>query len=306
MAREPFNEEWANNPDPDQFEKPPAGTFASGWVGGAQGQLPEAKWENWWHNRVDAAMQQIERYGVMDWHPDAIYGIGGRARGSDGKFYLSVATPNEGNDPTVDDETNWVEDQGSGQNIAVFETPGVTEWTVPAVLRIGYRRAYVTVIGGGGGGSRVASRAGGGGGGGGVGESIVDLAGVDTVAITVGAGGAGAPAGSGNANGSDGGTSSFGSFVTATGGKGGDSDGSGGSGGSSAGAQFNGGYGGGGASSGSSAPYTSGHGARGGRGVSSSSSVTGGGTGLPGGGGGGSVLAGAGGSGADGIVMVRW
>ncbi|MCE8034628.1 hypothetical protein EKK97_14085 [Billgrantia tianxiuensis] len=119
MAREPFNEEWANNPDPDQFEKPPAGTFASGWVGGAQGQLPEAKWENWWHNRVDAAMQQIERYGVMDWHAEAIYGIGGQARGSDGIYYKSISSQNTGNDPALDSGDNWIPRDATALN-----TPG--------------------------------------------------------------------------------------------------------------------------------------------------------------------------------------
>lgn len=111
MAREPFNEEWANSPAPDQFEKPPAGTFASGWVGGAQGQLPEAKWENWWHNRVDAAMQQIERQGYMAWHSQSQYLIGGFAIASDGNPYVSItgseATPNVGNDPVSDGGVNW-------------------------------------------------------------------------------------------------------------------------------------------------------------------------------------------------------
>lgn len=102
--------------------------------------------------------------------------------------------------------------------LQVITTLGVSTYTVPAVLRSGRARARVTVIGGGGSGGvkRISGEAGGGGGGGGgVAQSVVDLTGLETVSVTVGAGGAGVTSpGSGNS----GLSSSFGAFLSATGG----------------------------------------------------------------------------------------
>lgn len=102
-----------------------------------------------------------------------------------------------------------------------YTAAGVSTFTVPAVLRSGRRRARVAVVGGGGGGGGTASStaaASGGGGGGATGVKLVDLSGVSSVAVTIATGGAG---GSGAVNGSAGGTSSFGSYVSASGGSGG-------------------------------------------------------------------------------------
>lgn len=99
-----------------------------------------------------------------------------------------------------------------------YKAAGVFTWTVPA----GVKKAWVTVIGGGGGGgcSVVANNLGSGGGGaGGLSQRLVDLSGITSVSVTVGAGGAGATT-AGNAGGS-GGTSSFGAYLSATGGAGG-------------------------------------------------------------------------------------
>lgn len=95
-----------------------------------------------------------------------------------------------------------------------YATAGTYTWTVPD----GVTKALVIVTGGGGAGGRVTSGAGGGGGGGGTSIALVDLTGVTSVAVTVGAGGA--RAGAGVTPGS-GGTSSFGAFCSATGGTGG-------------------------------------------------------------------------------------
>ncbi|WAX22804.1 hypothetical protein MAJJADAN_00042 [Pseudomonas phage Amjad_SA] len=108
-----------------------------------------------------------------------------------------------------------------GRNLVAFTSPGVTVWPVPLVMQLGLVRPKVRVIGGGGGASRVSATAtGGGGGGGGAAVRIVDLTGVTSVTITVGAGGAGKD-GSSFGDGAAGGTSSFGAFLSATGGAGG-------------------------------------------------------------------------------------
>ncbi|KFC07799.1 hypothetical protein GTGU_01760, partial [Trabulsiella guamensis ATCC 49490] len=68
----------------------------------------------------------------------------------------------------------------------VFSAPGVTNWAVPAELQNG-RKCYVEIVGGGGAGGRAAG--GGGGGGGGIAKSLLDLSGITSVQLTVGAGG---------------------------------------------------------------------------------------------------------------------
>jgi hypothetical protein len=199
------------------------------------------------------------------------------------------------------------------QNIAVFDTPGVTNWPVPEVLKQGHRKAYViTGAGGGGGGGGVensVTNRGAGGGAGGTGIGLFDLTGVTSLPITVGAGGSG---GSGQNSGSDGSSSSFGTYMSATGGKGGTGAtganspaGAGGGKATGAIASFTGG-------NGSDAPVQNGQGS-GGSGDGGTSYFGGGSrsaSGVPinvaavGGGGGGAVS--SGGDGGDGIVIVRW
>ena len=124
----------------------------------------------------------------------------------------------------------------SCQNRVIYNASGTSVWNVPEVLKKGIRKAHVTVVGGGGGG-RSSLYYCGGGGGGGIARGMVDLSGVDTVSITVGAGGAGDTNGSGKDNG---GTSSFGPYMSATGGQAGMSFGTGGKGGAGSGGDYNG------------------------------------------------------------------
>lgn len=107
------------------------------------------------------------------------------------------------------------------QNIAVFDAPGVYEWTVPEILKAGWIKPWVEVIGAGAAGGSNESSGGGGGGPGGGRGGFFDLTGVDTVTITVGAGGVGV---SGSQGGNNGESSSFGSYMTAPGGTGGGTD----------------------------------------------------------------------------------
>ncbi|EGN1097564.1 hypothetical protein KOK65_003230 [Escherichia coli] len=112
------------------------------------------------------------------------------------------------------------------QNRVVISATGVTQWSVPDVLKKG-RKCKVKVIGAGGSGgignattaAGQAAIAGGGGGAGGISESLLDLTGIDSVTVTVGVGGT--PVTSLSTNGVSGGTSSFGSYLSATGGIGG-------------------------------------------------------------------------------------
>lgn len=101
------------------------------------------------------------------------------------------------------------------KNVVSFTTSQVVQWTVPEILKQG-RKCYVVVIGGGASGAYGNATSGGtGGSAGGRSEKIVDLTGVDSVTVTVGAGGA--PVTTNNTGGNGGNTSSFGTYLSATG-----------------------------------------------------------------------------------------
>ncbi|SHF00274.1 Phage tail-collar fibre protein [Modicisalibacter ilicicola DSM 19980] len=198
-------------------------------------------------------------------------------------------------------------DAGMGfQNIASFTSPGVSTWNVPQDLRDGRRKAFVAVTGAGGGGAGPASSsAGSGGAGGGTGIGLIDLTGVESVQVTVGAGGAGSIE-----DGHSGGTSSFGPYITATGGNGGDHDGEvgdGADGGIATGGDVN--LVGDASSPSASTIASSNGGASFYSGIGRGSASTGvsGSAGTSGCGGGGARSGGgSGGRGGDGIVIVRW
>jgi len=99
---------------------------------------------------------------------------------------------------------------GGLRSVQVFTSSGT--WTKPA----GVKLVKVTVVGGGGGGGGGAADGGGGGGGaGGIAIEIIDVSGTSSETVTIGALGTGGAAAT---NGVAGGTSSFGSFCSATGG----------------------------------------------------------------------------------------
>lgn len=107
MARsDSFQKKWASVPS--QFERPSDALIDRGWAGGAAEDPPEAKWENWWHNRVDEALAEIESNGALAWFEDVSYRVGATAR-SGGKNWIA-AIANTGIEPGgVDDAGHWQE-----------------------------------------------------------------------------------------------------------------------------------------------------------------------------------------------------
>lgn len=103
MSRKPFNTRWAQGVETQDsstvFQEPDNIRLTTGWEGGADKDAPPAGQENWWHNRVDSALQGVERTGVMAYHPQAIYSAGAPAYASDGNYYESIVSANQGNDP---------------------------------------------------------------------------------------------------------------------------------------------------------------------------------------------------------------
>lgn len=110
MARQPFNTRWAQGVESQDnlstFKAPGDVRLASGWEGGQDKDAPPAGNENWWHNRVDSALQGVERQGVMSWHAQAVYGLGAPCYASDGYYYDSLVAGNVGNDP-LNSPTVW-------------------------------------------------------------------------------------------------------------------------------------------------------------------------------------------------------
>lgn len=105
MARQPFNTRWAQGVESQNsassFQQPSDVRIDTGWEGGQDKDAPPAGQENWWHNRVDSALQGAERNGVMGWHPQAVYGLGSPTYASDGSYYESLVANNVGNDPVL-------------------------------------------------------------------------------------------------------------------------------------------------------------------------------------------------------------
>ncbi|WP_054912377.1 tail fiber protein [Pseudomonas sp. NBRC 111127] len=111
MAREAFNTRWAQGVETQDndntFKVPDNARQNTGWEGGQDKDAPRAGQENWWHNRVDSALQDLERRGVMAYHPDAVYSVGAPCyTPEDGLFYESVASANVGNAP-ASSPTYW-------------------------------------------------------------------------------------------------------------------------------------------------------------------------------------------------------
>ncbi|NWD58232.1 tail fiber protein [Pseudomonas veronii] len=104
MPRQPFNTRWAQGVESEDnlntFKDPGDVRISTGWEGGQDKDAPPAGHENYWHNRVDSALQGVERQGVMIWHPQAIYGLGAPCYASDGNYYESLDTGNVGHNPT--------------------------------------------------------------------------------------------------------------------------------------------------------------------------------------------------------------
>jgi microcystin-dependent protein len=103
MARQAFNKRWAEDVETQNvstvFQNPGDLRIGTGWEGGQDKDAPPAGQENYWHNRVDSALQDIERHGAMTWHNEAVYSIGAPCLAEDGLYYESIADGNVGNSP---------------------------------------------------------------------------------------------------------------------------------------------------------------------------------------------------------------
>ena len=266
-------------------------------------EIPPYQWFNYIENKQDQAIAHINQMGIPVWDASTEYQAGkSQVQGSDGKIYRAFFTTTNVN-PVGDSTGSWFDTNSSG--MVVISTTGSSTWTVPPILRSGFKKAKVTATGGGGSGaSRNTNTRGSGGGAGGTAIASLDLTGVASVATTVGAGGARRT--SQGLAGISGGQTTFGSYLTAESGSGGGAV-SGGLGGNATGGQLNpkGGDGsdgtdgdaGGGSGDGGASFW--GGGIRSGTGSSGSTSNA-----NPGSGGGGGTLISS--PGGNGVIVIEW
>lgn len=103
MARQDFNARWAQTVEGQSSStifQNPGSRLPLGWEGGADKDAPPAGQQNWWQNRVDSALQDLERYGVMTWVASAVYAAGAPVKSlTDNNYYESLINGNVGQDP---------------------------------------------------------------------------------------------------------------------------------------------------------------------------------------------------------------
>lgn len=261
-------------------------------------------------NAMGYTLGQIHAYlhqmGVAEWNVAQEYHLGSIANVA-GVLYVSLVNTNVGNIPSSSPSQWFSLTQGG---VVAFTSAGVTNWTVPLAMQLGFIKPKVTIVGAGGGASKIAGTTGNGGGGGATAVKYLNLTGVTSVSVTVGAGGTGKTGGAGV--GTNGGTTSFGAYFSAGGGDGGAAANGRAAGGIVGAGTVTADYGSAGQSGASSAGGGDGGSSlygQGGRtgGIVGTASATAGNAGFgPGAGGGAGAAAGDGGNGFQGLVLIEW
>ena len=169
---------------------------------------------------ITSMLSSIDKQGILGWKNDIDYAPPAIAFGSNGLPYvaLQASGPSTAFQDPISSPLYWEQFSAHGQIVLTT----TQTWTVPAAMRLGLVKPMITAFAGGGGGGHTesATLGGGGGGGGGAGKGVIDLTGLSTVAVSIGAGGAGAPSGS-SGFGINGGNTTFGALITCIGGGGG-------------------------------------------------------------------------------------
>lgn len=105
MARKTISAEWANSAAPSEIVAPSGTKQNNGWTA----EKPPYQNFNWAWQIFTNMLQNSEQNGIMEWSTDTTYPQYGLTLGSDGKVYQSQLASNQGNDPTTDGGTNWLE-----------------------------------------------------------------------------------------------------------------------------------------------------------------------------------------------------
>ena len=181
---------------------PGASKTKTGWIG----EIPDANVQNWYQERVDELLFHLNEQGIAVWDADTDYPVNGWGKGSDGNVYVSLQTPNIGNDP-ISSPAFWLLLESSlssrGRLVKFLTTTGtlitdsnvdtkLSSYLTSNTIKPGKYLVYAYGAGSGGNGAGLAGsgRAGGGGGGqGGVSRAIIDIS--SNLPYVIGAGGNG-------------------------------------------------------------------------------------------------------------------
>lgn len=164
---------------------------------------------------ITDAIGEIQAKGFAPWSNDINYSAKAFALGpTNGFLYIALQPSGPSSAPKNPESESAYWERFASRGMQVFNSAGVTSWTVPMAMQLGIIKPTVQLWGGGGGGSYTGAGAGG------YSEKIVDLTGVATVTITIGPGGI-----FNNVSSNNGGTTSFGAIFSATGGTGGGTSG---------------------------------------------------------------------------------
>lgn len=184
MSRVNISSIWGSAPT---FLTDPGGVkVATGWVN--EGGI--ANWQNWWQNRVDNTLEEMERRGISIYSAGTVYYQGGLAIGSDDLLYQAVVA-DPGVDPVGAPAGNWI----IVHNLVPYTRTVLTASDAAWVPTPGSHSFKLTITGGGGAGGGGTTGTGSqnsvGGGGGGTSMAMLFEPFAASYAIVVGAGGVG-------------------------------------------------------------------------------------------------------------------
>lgn len=195
MTRVNIGSIWGSSPT---FLADPGGAkVGTGWVN----EAAIADWMNWWQNRADNALEEIERRGVQIYSAGTAYHKGGLAMGSDDGLYAAEII-NPGVDPVGAAAGKWHLIHGELPYIRTVFNVGDDDPTWAPVNGAHKVKFTVTGAGGAGGGTPVAGGGTAGsvaGAGGGTGIHVYDHSNGTTYNIVIGSRGLGVSSGAGNA-----------------------------------------------------------------------------------------------------------
>lgn len=99
MARPTINSIWGST---GVSVDPGVSGINSGWAA----VIPTFETQNYWQERVDLLLKNIEELGIMEWSTDTTYKVGSWVTASDNDIYKSLTGTNKGNDP-ISSPIHW-------------------------------------------------------------------------------------------------------------------------------------------------------------------------------------------------------
>ena len=100
MTRPTIEDVWA---EIGSIVAPSTAKVQVGWAA----EIPPSEYQNWWQNRADLLLEDLEQNGVMTWLALTVYKLGAFTFASDNNVYVSLVAGNVNNEPTIS-PNDWV------------------------------------------------------------------------------------------------------------------------------------------------------------------------------------------------------